>query len=164
MSIPTPPEIARAMEAMAAMAPGLQIPPPVFTDMQAEVQDYRPGDAGTHVGARLTVRMPVLARYRNPMGHVQGGVIAAMVDNAVGPLSYLVAPPSATTQMTVTFLAPLTPDLAHVDVAATLTHRAGRTLVIDAEVSGPGGALLAAARATQTVVRRARAAAPADRA
>lgn len=160
MATPTPPEVQRAMAAMAAMAPGLRVPPPVFTDMQVEVLDYRPGEAETHVGARLTVRLPILERYQNPMGHVQGGVIAAMVDNAVGPLSYLVAPPSATTQMTVTYFAPLTPDLAHVDVTATLTHRAGRTLVIDAEVSGPDGALLAAARAAQQVVRRAPAAGP----
>ncbi len=143
----------RAMQVMASGAPGLTIPPPVFEDMQAEVVDYVPGDAETHIGARLTVRMPVLDRYRNPMGHVQGGIVAAMVDNAVGPLSYLVAPPSATTQMTVTYLAPLRPDLASVRVTATLAHRAGRTLVLDAEVRSADGDLLAAARATHAVLR-----------
>ena len=160
MSLPTPPEIQRALAAMAAGAPGLRVPPPVYEDMQVEVLDYRPGDAETGIGARLAVRMPVLERYQNPMGHVQGGVVAAMVDNAVGPLSYLVAPPSATTQMTVTYLAPLTSDLAHVDVAATVAHRAGRMLILDAQVSGPDGALLAVARAAQQVVRRAPAAGP----
>jgi len=141
------------MQVMASAAPGLTIPPPVFEDMQAEVVDYAPGEDDTHLGARLTVRMPVLERYHNPMGHVQGGIVAAMIDNAVGPLSYLVAPPSATTQMTVSYLAPLLPDLPSVDVTATLAHRAGRTLLIDAEVRAPGGDLLAAARASHTIVR-----------
>ena len=141
------------MEVMARAAPGLTIPPPVFEDMQAEVVDFVPGDAETHVGARLTVRMPVLERYRNPMGHVQGGIVAAMADNAVGPLSYLVAPPSVTTQLTISYLAPLPPGLPSVDVTATLAHRGGRTLLFDAEVRAPDGDLLAAARAAHTIVR-----------
>lgn len=160
MATPTPRQMMDAMAAMAAGAPGLRLPPPAFVDMQVEVQDYRPSDAPDRVGARLVVRIPVQERYQNPMGVVQGGLVAAFVDHAVGPLSYLVAPPSATTQLTVTYLAPLTPDLPHVDVAATLTHRTGRTLVLDAEVSAPDGALLAVARATQVVVRPVPAAAP----
>lgn len=155
MATPTPAAVARAMAALAAGAPGLRVPPPVFEDMQAEVRDYEPGEPATGLGACLVVRMPLLERYQNPMGHVQGGVVAAMVDNAVGPLSYLVAPPSATTQMTISYLAPLASSLAYVDVTARLSHRVGRHLVIDAEVSAPDGALLAAARATQAVVRRA---------
>lgn len=156
MARPTPADVLRAMQVMAGAAPGLTIPPPVFEDMRAEVLDYRPGEPETHLGARLTVRMPVLERYANPMGHVQGGVVAAMIDNAVGPLSYLVAPPSATTQLTVSYLAPLRPGLEAVEVTATLAHRAGRTLLLDAEVRTPDGDLLAAARATHTVVRPAR--------
>lgn len=153
MARPTPPEITRALALMASGAPGLRIPPPVFADMEAEVHDYVPGEAETHLGARLTVAMPIRERYLNPMGHVQGGVIAAMIDNAVGPLSYLVAPPSATTHLSVTYLAPVTPDQGTVDVTATLAQRAGRTLVIDAEVRA-GGDVLAVARATQTLLRR----------
>ena len=143
---------------LAAMAEGtgLRVPPPVFEDMQVAVQDYQPGAEGTHLGARLVARLPVLERYQNPMGHMQGGVIAAVADNVIGPLSYLVAPPSSTAQLVVTYLAPVTPDLAYVEVAATLTHRAGRQLIIDAEITGPDGALLAVARATQVVVRRER--------
>ena len=156
MARPTPTDVLRAMQVMASSAPGLTIPPPVFEDMQVEVVDYRPGDPETHVGDRLTVLMPVLERYGNPMRHVQGGIVAAMIDNAIGPLSYLVAPPSATTQMTVSYLAPLLPGLEAVVVTATLAHRAGRTLLLDAEVRSPDGDLLAAARATHTIVRPAR--------
>lgn len=154
MSVPNPrvQQVIAAME--AAGASGLALPPPVFAAMQTDVQDYRPGDAETHVGATMTARFPLLEAHRNPMGHMQGGMIAAAVDNVIGPLSYLVAPPSATAQMSVTFLAPATPDLAYVEVTARLTHRAGRQLVFEAAMTDPDGRTLAVAHATQTIVRR----------
>ena len=155
MSVPTNPRFQQVIDAMnAAGASGLKLPPPVFTAMQTDVQDYRPGDAETHVGAVMVARFPLLEQHQNPMGHMQGGMIAAAVDNVVGPLSYLVAPPSATAQMSVTYLAPVTPDFAFVEVTARLTHRAGRQLVFEATVTGPDGQTLAVAHATQTVVRR----------
>ena len=154
MSVPAPADFDGFLRMMeAAGAAGLKLPPPVFADMETEVRDYRPGDAETHVGATLVARFPVLERYQNPMGVMQGGVIAAAVDNVVGPLAYLVAPPSATSQLTMTYLAPVTPDTEHVEVEARLVARAGRQLVFDAVVRSPDGAELAVARATQTVLR-----------
>lgn len=157
MSVPSPGDLDGFLKMMEkAGAAGLALPPPVFVDMQTEVRDYRPGDAERgNVGATLVARFPVLERYRNPMGVMQGGVVAAAVDNVVGPLSYLVAPPSATAQLAMTYLAPVTPDLAYVEVTARLVSRAGRQLVFDATVAAPDGTELAVARATQTVVRRA---------
>ena len=135
-------------------ADGLRLPPPVFEDMQAEVRDFRPSDAEDRVGAALVVRFPVLERYQNPMGMMQGGVLAAAVDNVIGPLSYLVAPPSVTAQLAMTYLAPVTPDVETIEVEARLTSRAGRQLVIDATVRALDGTELALCRATQTIVRR----------
>ncbi|HEX8297730.1 MAG TPA: PaaI family thioesterase [Rubricoccaceae bacterium] len=156
MSVPTNPRFAEIVAAMRASgAGGLKLPPPVFEAMQTDVQDYRPGDAKTHVGALMVARFPLLEQHQNPMGHMQGGMIAAAVDNVVGPLSYLVAPPSATANLSVTYLAPVTPDLPYVEVTARLTHRAGRQLVFEATVTGPDGQTLAVAHATQTIVRRA---------
>ena len=156
MSVPTNPRFRQILDAMrgAAGASGLKLPPPVFDAMQTEVLDYRPGAPETHVGAAMRARFPTLEQHQNPMGHIQGGMIAAAVDNVIGPLSYLVAPPSATARLAVTYLAPVTPDLAHVEVEARLTHRAGRHLVFEATVTGPDGQTLAVAHATQTVVRR----------
>ena len=156
MSGPTPPRFAQLLDAMrgAAGASSLLLPPPVFELMQTEVLDYAPGDPETRVGATMRARFPMLDAHRNPMGHMQGGMIAAAVDNVVGPLSYLVAPPSATANLSVTYLAPATPDLAHVEVVARLTHRQGRHLVFEATVTAPDGRTLAVAHATQTVVRR----------
>ena len=155
MSVPTNPRFQEIIDGMnAAGAGGLKLPPPVFAAMQTDVRDYQPGDAETHVGATMTARFPTLEQHQNPMGHMQGGMIAAAVDNVIGPLSYLVAPPSATAQMAVTYLAPVTPDLAYVEVTARLTHRGGRQLVFEATVADPGGKTLAVANATQTILRR----------
>ena len=90
------------------------------------------------------------------MGVMQGGMVAAAVDGVIGPLSYLVAPPSVTAQLTMTYLAPASGELAFVEVEARLVSRAGRQLVFDATVTDPDGAELAVARATQTVVRKQR--------
>ena len=155
MSVPSPLDLSGMMERMKALGAGdLKLPPPVLEEMEAEIRDYRPAEADG-VGAALVVRFPVLERYQNPMGIMQGGMVAAAVDNVVGPLSYLVAPPSVTAQLTMTYLAPVTPDLGHITVEATLVTRAGRQLVFDATVSAPDGTALAMARATQTIVRKA---------
>lgn len=155
MSVPKNPRFEQVVAAMRAAGAGdLTLPPPVFDAMQTEVLDYRPGADGSHVGAVMVARFPTLEAHQNPMGHMQGGMIAAAVDNVIGPLSYLVAPPSATSQLAVTYLAPVTPDLAYVEVEARLTHRAGRQLVFEATVVDPDGRTLAVAHATQTIVRR----------
>ena len=155
MSIPTNPRFQQILDGMrAAGAAGLRLPPPIFDDLQTDVRDYRPGADETHVGAALVARFPLQERHQNPMGHLQGGMVAALVDNVIGPLSYLVAPPSATAQMSLTYLAPVTPDLAYVEVEARLAHRGGRQLVFEATVAAPDGTTLAVAHATQTILRR----------
>ncbi len=156
MSVPSPSDLGAVRALMeGAGASGLTIPPPVFVDMQTEVRDYRPGDAEReNVGAVLVARFPVLKRYLNPMGLMQGGMVAAAVDNAIGPLSFLVAPPSVTAQLTMTYLAPATGDLDYVEVEARFVSRAGRQLVFDAVVTAPDGRELARARSSQTIVRR----------
>jgi uncharacterized protein (TIGR00369 family) len=125
---------------------GLQIPPPVFVDMQAEVLDYVEGSA-------LTVRFPVLERYQNPMGSMQGGVTAAAIDNVLGPLSYLVAPPSVTTQLSVQYLRPINAGTPYIDVEGRLIERAGTYLHFQARVTNPRGKPVALAQATTQIVR-----------
>ncbi len=159
MSVPSAPlsfDPQHLMEVMASQgAAGLKLPPPIFTDMETEVRDYRPGDTEAGgVGASMTARFPVLERYQNPMGVMQGGMVAAAVDGVIGPLSYLVAPPSVTSQLTMTYLAPASEGTEFVEVTARLVSRAGRQLVFDATVTAPDGTEIAVARASQTIVRR----------
>ena len=129
----------------AAGAEGLRLPPPVFETFGAEV-------VGHEAGRSLTVRFPVEERWQNPMGMMQGGVLAALVDNVLGPLSYLVAPPSVTTELSVTFVRPVTPDMPWVEVRGEVVEAMRTRLVLKAEVTDPDGRRLALAQAACLVV------------
>ena len=144
--MPADPPFHQLLEKMkAAGAEGLRLPPPVFETFGAEV-------VGHEEGRSLTVRFPVEERWQNPMGMMQGGVLAALVDNVLGPLSYLVAPPSVTTELNVTFLRPVTPDAAWVDVRGEVVEVMRTRLVLKAEVTDPRGRRVALAQAACLVV------------
>jgi len=138
--------LGRRME--AAGAAGLALPPPVLTELGGDFRHY---DEAAGV---LVVRFPVEPRFQNPAGFLQGGIIVACIDNAVGPLSYLVAPPSLTSQLDTTFLRPVPPTDAYIEVEARLVERTGRQLVLDARVTNPAGETVALARATCVIVAK----------
>lgn len=125
----------------------LQLPPPCYTEMDAEALHF---DDEAQV---LVVRIPVQPRYQNPLGTMQGGFVAAAIDNTLGPLSFLVAPPSVTTQLTTQYLRPITPDVEYVDVEGRVTERAGRQLFLEATVRLPDGKTAALAHATCQIQR-----------
>ena len=120
----------------------LQLPPPCYEDMEAEAVSYD-ADAET-----LVVRMPVRERYQNPMRLMQGGYLCAAIDNTLGPLSFLVAPPSVTTQLTTHFLRPVDPSIEYIEVEGRLAERAGRQLFLEAIVRLPNGKTAVRAQAT----------------
>ena len=126
---------------------GFRIPPPVFEEMEAEVVGYDEGE-------RLRVRFPVRERWQNPARVMQGGAIAAAIDNTLGPLSYLLAPPSVTTQFNLTYLRPITPDLPWFEVEGQLDERTGRYLHFSARVTDPDGRALVLATATALILPR----------
>ena len=128
---------------MRAKAPedAAQIPPNVFVDMDGSFIVYQEG-------VSLTVRFPVQTRYQNPLGLMQGGMIVAAIDNAIGPLSYLVAPPSVTMQLNTSYLRKVTPEDAYIEVEARVVERAGKHLYLSAEVRNPAGQVVALAHAT----------------
>ena len=122
------------------------IPPPVFAAMEGEFLAFD-RDAGT-----LITRFPVLEAHLNPYGAMQGGMVAAAVDNTLGPLSMLVAPPNVTRRLQMKYSRPATPDLGYLTVNAKLQERKGRWLTFTADVRDPEGALLARALATHWIV------------
>lgn len=109
----------------------LQLPPPCLVDMQATLEDWQEG-------VSLSMRFPVLERYRNPLGFMQGGFIAAALDNTIGPFSYLIAPPSVTSQLNLSYLRPVPPTAAHLVCTARLIERTGKTLYIAGEARNEG--------------------------
>jgi acyl-coenzyme A thioesterase PaaI-like protein len=124
-----------------------RIPPPVFISMQAEVVAFDPA------AAALTVRFPVLEKDLNPYHAMQGGMIAAAIDNTLGPLSMLVAPPNVTRTLEVTYSKPITLDLGTFLVTARLVGREKRFLNFTAEVTTEDRQKLARAKAMHWIVQ-----------
>jgi len=103
----------------------------------------------------LTARFPVLERYQNPLRTMQGGMIVAAIDNTIGPLSYLVAPPSVTTQMNTSYIRPVTRDDAYIIVEGAVDEITRRQLFLSARVTNPAGKLLAVCHATFAILQAA---------
>lgn len=142
-----PPEL-QAMAARFAQL-GLKIPPPVFTEMGGQI------DLLDSSAQRLVARFPVQPRFQNPLGMMQGGMIAAAIDNTLGPLSFIVAPPSVTRTLEITYLRPVTPDQTEIVAEATVVSQDEREVVIQVEVTSLSGKLLARGRATQKILSEA---------
>lgn len=144
-----PPEIIQRMGKMMANGQ-LQLPPPIFTDMAGEFVDMDM-DAKT-----LTVRFPVKERYQNPMGYMQGGMIAAAIDNAIGPLSFMVAAPNVTKTMAVTYLRPIPASVTEITVVAAFESQQERELTFVADVLRGDGTKLAQGRSVNVLLKRER--------
>lgn len=104
----------------------LRLPPPCLIEMAGEPVDFDDG-------VSLTMRFPVLERWQNPLGYMQGGFIAAALDNTLGPFSYLIAPPSVTSQFNISYLRPVSPGASHLVCIARLVERTSRNLYLAGE-------------------------------
>lgn len=135
-------EMAQKMEASE-----MKIPPPIFLEMGGEIVDVDL-EAKT-----LTAVFPVKEWYQNPMGYMQGGMIATAADNAIGPLSFMVAPPSVTKTMTVEYKRPITPNIEQIMVVARYEGQDGRALTFTAKIMRDEGTVLAEATALQIILK-----------
>ena len=120
--------------------------PPVFREMKGQIIAYDL-EAGT-----LTCRFPVETRYQNPYGTMQGGMIAAAVDNTFGPLSVLVAPPNVTRQLEIRYKRPITAEHKYITITATIHSREHPYLVLRAQVRTDSGELAATAKARHFIL------------
>jgi len=123
-----------------------RIPPPVFALMSGEFVDF---DLEQGI---LTTRFPVKDDYLNPYGRMQGGMIAAAVDNTIGPLSILVAPPNVTRRLEMKYKLPIKPELEFILVRAIFVERIDPRLFFRAQVLSPEGKILAKAQATHWMI------------
>ncbi len=121
------------------------LPPPCLLDMEGEFLEYEDG-------ARMSLRFPVLPRYRNPMGNMQGGFIVAALDNTLGPFSYLIAPPSVTATLNTQYLRPVTPETTHIVCEARLVARTRNVLHLAAEARSEDGKVFVLCQATQQIL------------
>ncbi|KAA3664203.1 MAG: PaaI family thioesterase [Chloroflexi bacterium] len=142
-----PPELIQHMSDLMASGK-LQLPPPIFTEMEGEFIDIN------LVEKTLTVRFPVQKRYQNPMGYMQGGMIATAIDNAIGPLSFMVAAPNVTKTMEVNYLRPVSANIENITVVATFEGQHERELTFVADVLRDDGAKLAQAKSINVLLKR----------
>lgn len=121
-------------------------PPPVFIAMEGEFLKL---DLESGI---LKNRFPVRESYLNPYGAMQGGMVAAAVDNTLGPLSVLVAPPNLTRRLEMTYSRPVTLDMGCIVVQAELTRREDPWLHFRAEVRSEQGLRLARSKAVHWIL------------
>jgi len=123
-----------------------EFPPPVFAALEGSFQELN------LESGMLRARFPVLGHFLNPFGTLQGGIIAAAVDNTLGPLSILVAPPNVTRELNLTYSHPVHPELEYFDVSAQFIRRDGLHLHFTAEVRDLDQKRLARARAVHYII------------
>ena len=122
------------------------IPPPVFETMGGEFLEFD-SDAGC-----LKARFPVLEAQLNPYGSMQGGMVAAAIDNTLGPLSMLVAPPNVTRRLAVKYSRQATREMGAIVVKARFLERDGRWLRFQAEARDLDGRVVARTTALHWVL------------
>ena len=123
------------------------LPPPIFASMECDIIAY---DAQMK---SLTARMPVLHAWLNPYSTMQGGMIMAAVDNAVGPLSMLVSIPSWTRTMESKYLKPIRYGLDFIYVTAVLVEEKRGRLIFEVEVADAEGTVYTTAKVTNWLMR-----------
>ena len=124
----------------------LLMPPPVFATMQGEFIGF---DRENKI---LTARFPVLTEQLNPYGSMQGGMIAAAIDNTLGPLSMLVAPPNFTRRLEIKYRRPVTPGLGAITVVGKFVEQKKRQLFFRASVVDGAGNELANGKAVHWII------------
>ena len=116
------------------------LPPPSFSIMKCEILAFDKEEA------TLTTKIPVLETWLNPYSTMQGGMIVAAIDNAIGPLSLLVAPKNMTRTIESKLIKAITMDIGHIYVTATLLETKKRRLTFHIEVKDSENNLYATAK------------------
>ncbi|HTZ64265.1 MAG TPA: PaaI family thioesterase [Solirubrobacteraceae bacterium] len=107
-------------------------------------------EAGT-----IEVGFQATDRFLNPAGNVQGGFLAAMLDDTLGPALVATLGPgewAPTTDLHVQFLAPARP--GPIVARGRVVRRGGQIAFLAGELSDADGKLLATAVATANIRRR----------
>lgn len=122
------------------------LPPPSFETMGGEFLSF---DLTRGI---LQTRFPVLHEWLNPYGLMQGGMIAAAIDNTLGPLSMLVAPPNVTRRLALKFSQGVEAGTNELLVEANFIKREDRWLYFQARAHSPAGVRYASAEAIHWIL------------
>jgi uncharacterized protein (TIGR00369 family) len=125
---------------------GRKPPPPAAEMLGFKLVEIDP-DAGT-----IEVEFTATEHFLNPAGTVQGGFLAAMLDDTLGPalVSTLGAGEWApTTDLHIQFISPAKP--GKLTGRGRLVNKGRRVAHMAGELLGPGGELVATATATAAI-------------
>jgi len=125
-----------------------KLPPPSFELMKCEIIKYDTQEQS------LTIRVPVLEDWQNPFGTMQGGLIVGAIDNAVGPLSMLVAGANMTRSVETKYLKAITIDVGMLYVKAQLLEQKKRRLTFDVTVEDEKGEVYTRAKVINFVLEK----------
>jgi len=121
--------------------------PPAARTLGWQLDQIDP-EAGT-----IRVRFEARPEFVNPAGAVQGGFLAAMLDDTMGPCLVAMLGPdqfAPTLELKVSFLRPARP--GPLVGTARVVHRGGTIAFLSGELSDDSGTLLATASATARIV------------
>jgi uncharacterized protein (TIGR00369 family) len=93
-------------------------------------------------------------KFLNPIGTIQGGFLAAMLDDTLGPALVATLPDgefAPTLELKVSFLRPAAP--GRIVGAGRVVHRGGSIAFLAGELRDEAGDLLATATATARIIR-----------
>ena len=124
----------------------LDLPSPSFDVMKCEVMEF------DDVERSIVVKMPMLTSWLNPYGSMQGGMVSAAIDNALGPLSLLIAPANVTRYMESKLIKPITMELEYIYVKALLVEQKKKRLIFEVTVEDKSQTVYAKAKVTNWIV------------
>ena len=102
----------------------------------------------------IEVRFAAGDAFTNPMGNVQGGFLAAMLDDTLGPALVATLPDgqfAPTLELKVSFLRPARP--GRITGTGRVVHRGGSIAFLAGELRDDTGELLATATATARIIQ-----------
>lgn len=94
-------------------------------------------------------------QFANPFGTVHGGIIATVLDSAMGMAALTTMPEGAsapTFGLEVKFLRPVATDAGHLRAEGVVVHSGRRVVIAEGRLVGADGGLLATATTTCLVV------------
>jgi uncharacterized protein (TIGR00369 family) len=121
-------------------------PPPAATLLGWKLIAVEP-DHGT-----ITVEFEAKPEFVNPIGHIQGGFLAAMLDDTLGPALVATLAPgqfAPTLELKVNFIRPAT--VGRLIGVGKVVHRGRTVAFLQGELRTPDGQLIATATATASI-------------
>lgn len=139
--------MARMENFKLAMGDKVVLPPPTLVELGAKFIDFEAGKS-------LTIEVPFQARFTNPVGSYQGGMFAAALDEAFGPLSYMTAElPCVTLDMSLTYIKGLVEKDAPMKIRAEVLKKTSQFIFMRAEIRNRHDEILVIAQSHSTIIQ-----------